>query len=551
MLLFDDVREKILKVIQKEVPETEARDIDTDKTGHADFTFTLFRLSKQHGLDPREIFRKVESAVKGEGYLENVELQGSYINFTVKPSFLYNTIKESLEVKKQFPDTFEDPERVSVEHTSANPTGPLHVGRARNSIIGDSTAKLLQRYGYRVTTQYFINDSGKQMLYMYEAYRRYSRSLDEQSLLEGYREIYQEAREDPSIEESIKALSARYENGDQELINQIHEIASIMLEGIRKSLSEIGIGHNDYTFESDFIVSGEIDQIMEDMEDYLKEENGALYVELPDERKIFLKRSDGTSLYFARDIAYHLYKLQNYDWLVDILGEDHKLHAQSLKYVLENMLDIENRIDAMFYGFVKLESGKMSTRKGNVVTLPDLIERMNEESYAVVKEKRSDLSDDRLREISRDVASSSIRFNIIRVGANKPMTFRWSEALNFEGDSAPFIMYSYARASSILRKSGEPGDAISNDFNEYEKGLLREMYFYPYYMMQAVRSLRPDTMANYALSLVKKFNDFYQNCTVLDRDEGVKNRRIILVKMYRNVIQDVSKIIGIKLLEEM
>ncbi|AKA48159.1 arginyl-tRNA synthetase [uncultured archaeon] len=551
MLLFNDLMEKIFEAAKQAVPGLEKRDIDIDKSGHADFSLMLFRISKQYNKSPEELYDRIRNALNGLEFIGGIARVGNYVNFSIKPETYFKEIEESLQVKGQYPDIFQDPERVSVEHTSANPTGPLHVGRARNSIIGDSTARLLERYGYRVTTQYFINDSGKQMLFLYEGHKRFSKELNENALLEGYREIYTKVREDPGIEDSIKSLTERYEKGDNELIDEIHEIASIMLEGIKKSLKDIGIEHNDYTFESDFIRSGEIDHILEGMEEHLKDEDGALYVELPNERKIFLKRRDGTSLYFARDIAYHLYKLQNYDWLVNILGEDHKLHGTSLQYVLRNMLDIENRIDITYYGFVRLESGKMSTRKGNVVSLPGLIERMNEESYDIVKEKRPDLEEETLKSISEAVAASSIRFNIIRVGANKSMIFKWSEALNFEGDSAPFIMYSYARASSILRKVEGSQKPVSIEFNKYEGDLLRQMYFYPYHLIQATKSLRPDIIANYSLSLVKKFNDFYSNCTVLDEDSDVRNRRLELVKMYKNILQDSCKIIGIKLLEEM
>ncbi len=552
MLLFTNFMEKIFETAKKAVPDLERRDIDIDRSGHADFTLTLFRVSKKNGMKPSEIFGSIESAISGEGFLESVQQSGGYANFKVKPEAYFREVEESLSVKGQFPDIFQDPERISVEHTSANPTGPLHVGRARNSIIGDSLAKLLERFGYRVTTQYFINDSGRQVLFLYEAFIRYKKKLEPDDILDGYRRIYEDVKTDPSIEEAVKQLAERYERGDSALYEEIHAITDVMLEQVKSSLRELGIEHNDYTYESDFIQSGEIDQLLEGMDEYLRDEGGAKYVELPDDRKIFLKRSDGTSLYFARDIAYHLYKLANYDWLIDVLGEDHKLHASSLKYVMQNMLDIENRIDALFYGFVRLESGKMSTRKGNVVTLPDLIERMKEESYTVVKEKRPDLQEESLKSISSDVATSSIRFNIVRVGANKPMVFRWQEALNFEGDSAPYIMYSYARASSILRKAGElkaPGKGMG--FNSFEADLAREMYFYPFFLNQAAESLRPDIIANYTLSLVKKFNDFYQHCTVLDENPETRTRRVSLVKLYRHVLEDACGILGIKVLEEM
>ena len=552
MLLFEDYRSKITDDIRSIYTDVDPSDVGFDRTGHADFAFRTFRISKSSGKKPDQILAEVSTVLSGRPYIENVSLEGPYINIRIKPSVMLRELDESVEIKGQFPDTFQDPERVSVEHTSTNPTGPLHVGRIRNTLLGDSIARILGRYGYRVTTQYFVNDSGRQIMALYEAYRRYNSgkkpSMD--IILSGYQRIYGEMENDPTIENNIKELMNNYEKGDVELMDSIKAIASVALDNINTSLKSLGVKIDDYTWESDFIRSGELIEIVDSFSDILNDEDGAKYILNPDREKIFLRRSNGTSLYFTRDIAYHKYKARTYDWIVDILGEDHKGHAKNLQFVLKDLMEMPNRIDFVFNAYVSLETGKMSTRKGNAVTVDELLERTKEEALKIVSEKRPDLPKDKLESISRSVAKSSIRFNIIRINANKQVVFKWSEALNFEGDSAPYIMYSYARACGILKHAGNARPNY-DDIVPQERELIVTMYQYPYRITEAKDSLRPDIIANYTLDLVKKFNDFYRECPVSGSDEKTMGKRIRIVQIYKNIIEDISKLLGIELLEEM
>ena len=552
MLLFEDYRSKITDDIRSIYTDVDPSDVGFDRTGHADFAFRTFRISKSSGKKPDQILAEVSTVLSGRPYIENVSLEGPYINIRIKPSVMLRELDESVEIKGQFPDTFQDPERVSVEHTSTNPTGPLHVGRIRNTLLGDSIARILGRYGYRVTTQYFVNDSGRQIMALYEAYRRYNSgkkpSMD--IILSGYQRIYGEMENDPTIENNIKELMNSYEKGDVELMDSIKSIASVALDNINTSLKSLGVKIDDYTWESDFIRSGELIDIVDSFSDILNDEDGAKYILNPDREKIFLRRSNGTSLYFTRDIAYHKYKARTYDWIVDILGEDHKGHAKNLQFVLKDLMEMPNRIDFVFNAYVSLETGKMSTRKGNAVTVDELLERTKEEALKIVSEKRPDLPKDKLEKISLSVAKSSIRFNIIRINANKQVVFKWSEALNFEGDSAPYIMYSYARACGILKHEGNARPNY-DDIVPQERELIVTMYQYPYRITEAKDSLRPDIIANYTLDLVKKFNDFYRECPVSGSDEKTMGKRIRIVQIYKNIIEDISKLLGIELLEEM
>lgn len=552
MLLFDDYWKKIFETVKGIFPEVNERDIALDQSGHGDLAFRAFQVMKERGLKPEEIFARINELLGKEDFIEKMDFTGGYINFTLNPSRLMNAIWKEIEGTGRFPDIFQDPERISVEHTSTNPTGPIHIGRIRNSIIGDSLAKLVDRYGYRVTTQYFINDSGRQVASLFAGYKKYLDSADPTvyDLLEAYKKVTIDLEKGGELNSEVDQIIRDYESGDQQTIDGIRKICSIILNSINSSLENIGIKIDDYTWESDLIRAGDVERVLEDLEEELQEENGAKYV-LSNERKMFMTRGDGTSLYFSRDIAYHMYKAQNFDWLIDVLGENHKEHAKHVEYVLKTLMGQENRLDFVFYSYVSLESGKMSTRKGQIVTLDELYNRAVEESYKVVREKRPELPEERLQEIASSVAVSAIRFHILKLNANKPMVFKWSEALNLEGDSAPFIMYSYARAASIMRKLGDTSWSMGETYNEHETSLIRQMYLYPYVLTESMNGLKPENIANYLLELTRKFNDFYTNCPVINAPENERKRRVHIISAYRTIIKDASNLVGIRILEEM
>ncbi len=552
MLIFTDYLKDISQKLGKLFPDFDGRDLALDKSGHADFTFRVFRLLKG-GKKPEEIFAQIRGIFSEVSYIQSIDLEGSYINFRIKAESLAYSIRNELENKGMFPDIFQDPERISVEHTSTNPTGPIHIGRIRNSILGDSTARILRRYGYRVTTQYFVNDSGRQVASLCTGAKKYCSydALTPENLLEAYRKIHVEMERDNSIEKEVQEVMQLYEKGEEKTVEYIRKICSVILDSINASLRNIGITIDDYTWESNFIRAGDVSRVLDSLSEHIKEEGGARYI-MNGERKIFLTRSDGTSLYFLRDIAYHLYKFQNFTWAVDVLGENHKDHGEQLSYVFEDLMDIHDRMRFMYYSYVSLESGSMSTRKGNTVTLDELLQRTIEEAEKVVLEKRPDLDEGSVREISESVAVSAIRFSIVKLNASKQMVFRWSEALNFEGDSAPYIIYSYARASSILRKTGtDSHNPRYGNVDDAERDLLFRMYCYPYFLEEAARKLRPEAVATYLLDLTKSYSEFYRVCPVINADEEAKKRRIEILKFYRKIVEDAADLLGIKILEEM
>ncbi len=548
MLLFDDIRESIIQTCKTIVPDLSGKDLEIDRSGHADFSLKLFRFSGRK--DFPQLKNNILSALQKEKHISSASLEGNYLNINIKERTYLDIMDTSIKEKGIFPDIFQDPERVLVEHTSTNPTGPIHIGRTRNSIVGDSLSRILKRYGYRVSTQYFVNDTGKQVIGLYLGYlSSENKSMEIENLLSGYRRIYKEIEEDKSREKDIEALIKKYESGEEAVVRQVREICTVMLNGIISSLARIGIKIDDYVWESGFLKSQEMDSIMSSLAESIQTEEGAQYIELKNGTKVFLRRADGTSLYTLRDLAYHKFKSLNYDWLIDVLGEDHKDYSRSLNEILTEKVDLRAVVSFVFYSFISLDTGKMSTRSGNVVTLDELIEKAEENAMGIVKAKRPDLSAEGLGKIAQAVAVSAIRFQIAKISLGKELVFKWSEALNLEGDSAPYIMYSYARTTKIQKEALSNGE-ITDKYDQYERSLLRMLYLYPYSLQAAKDGLRVDPIASYVLELVRSFNDFYNNCRVIGSGEH-ESKRARIVSIYRNVLQDACGLLGITLLDEM
>lgn len=552
MLLFEDYRKKIMDTISRIYPEIRPTDMALDRSGHGDLTLRIFSLMNVRKLSPENVASTIRKALDNASYIKSIETTGGYVNFKLNTADVMKAIYNEIDGTGRYPDVFQDPERVSVEHTSTNPTGPIHIGRIRNSIIGDSIARLLSRYGYRVTTQYFVNDSGRQVASLYAGYRRFDNTAEPtaENLLAAYQRMHSEMEKNRDLEKEVDEVIREYETGNPQVMTNIRKICAVMLRSIKRTLQDMGIKIDDYTWESDLIRNGDVNRVLNDLSEHVLEEDGAKFIQSGD-RRMFLTRKDGTSLYFSRDIAYHLYKIDNFDWIIDVLGENHKEHAHHIEYVLKELLEKDARLDFVFYSYVSLETGKMTTRGGNIVTGDELLARAREEAHKVVIQKRPELPDERLREIADAVAVSAVRFHIGKLNANKPMEFRWSEALSLEGDSAPFVMYSYARAASILRKAGNITGTLSQDYDEHESELIMKIYQYSYVLQDAVQGLKPESVANYLLELTRVFNDFYTNCPVLSATGDERDRRVLIIKTFTTVVKDAASIVGIRVLEEM
>jgi arginyl-tRNA synthetase len=534
----------------------------------ADLAIPCFPMAKLLRRNPVEIAADIASRLQPMPTIAKAWADRGYLNFKVNEDYLAtNTVREIISNTSSYGKGEPKGSRVLLEHTSVNPTGPLHVGRARNPLIGDTLARCLRTCGYDVTTEYLVNDVGKQVVLLTWGVHNVpesevppsERDKDDHRLVGFYQKANQRMESEAEVQEQISGMLRRFELGDQQVIVQVRDTTERMLGGIRASLSQVGVEIDNYTWESQFILDGSAREVVELLKQtpFCKEENGAYYLDLETfgihgkSTKFFFTRADGTTLYTTRDIAYHLDKFTRADVLINVLGEDQKLGQQQLAAALK-ILGRNCVPECVFYSFVSLPEGRMSTRKGVVVYLDDLIDEAVDRAYEEVKVRRRDLSEEKMRQIAQDIGSGAIRYNILRVQAEKQLVFKWEEALNFEGNSAPFVQYAHARACSILRKV-ESYDRAANAgklTDPYEKKLIRVLSLYPSVVREAGEKRRVHLLPAYGHEVAAAFNQFYGAVPVLKSGE-FQDARLCLVECSMWVLKNTLTNLGLVAPEEM
>ena len=558
---------------------TELPSVDT-----ADLAVPCFTMSKALRKAPQAIADDLAAAIQPSGLVSSVSSCNGYLNFCMDGAALVRGVLE--DILAAGGDFRAEPtgQRVNVEHTSTNPTGPIHVGRARNPIIGDTLARCLKRCGHEVTTEYYVNDVGKQVVILTWGVNNVSdeeadaeaeeharnaghekeRDKTDHRLVAKYRVANRRMESDPEVQAQIADMLRRFEAGDREVIDTVRHTAEIMLGGLRETLSNINVELDRYTWESGFIADGSARDVVERLKqsEYAGQtDDGAWFVDLKDfgiqgkNTKFTFTRSDGTTLYTTRDIAYHLDKFSRSDRVIDVLGEDQKLGSKQLCSVLE-ILGHDKMPEPLFYSFVSLPEGKMSTRKGVVVYLDDLIDEAVAHAYDEVKSRldtrKTDMTEEKMKEIARIVGTGSIRYNIVRVQPEKQLVFKWSEALNFDGNSGPYLQYVHARACSMLRKAGEFQRVTDPDMltDPMEINLVKKLARYGEVLREAGDGKRVHMLPAYGHELAVAFNQFYAAVSVLDAGQR-RDARLTLVECTKTVLADVLDCLGMGAPEEM
>ena len=447
---------------------------------------------------------------------------------------------------------------ILVEHTSANATGPFHMGRARNPIIGDSISRLLRYNGYSVSTEYYVNDTGRQAATVAFGIKHYEggdSNKTDHKLVECYRQASDELKKKSSIKSRIYDKMELIEAGDKEALIEVKNAAELMLSGMRLSLKRLNAEADSYFHESDLILDGSVNKVIESLKEseICVEEEGAFYLDLASKniagrnQKFFFTRNNGLSLYTTRDIAYHLNKFDRFPNSLNVLGEDHKLQSNLLNIALEELKS--PKPDNLFYSFVNLPGGKMSTRAGRVVYLDDMMDKIVKASFDRLEEV--DMDTDQKHVLSEKIGVGSLRYNILKVQAEKGFTFSIEDALSIQGDSAPFAMYSHARMCSILAKYGKEVPKVNIDSNlvEAEIDLVRVICKWPQIVKSSADKLAIHIIPNYVHQLSSQFNSFYRDCKVIgDINESF---RINLVKTSKRILFDALDIMGIEAPERM
>ena len=555
------------------------------EASQGDLTLPCFPFASVLRMAPQAIADELAASFPPLDALLSVSSVNGYLNFKAHPEWLANAIlSDEIYVGNALENSGKTGERVLLEHTSANPNGPFHVGRARNAILGDTLVRLHRLHGDDVRAEYYVDDMGKQVGVLAWALENLGKEDVENLLSEReppserwadkadhqrvrwyqaaqlLRNDADEARK-AEIEQEIGQLVHASEHGDVGVLESFESAYSPVLDGMLTTLSRLGISFDTFTKESTFVVNGTVAELMKTL-DSLEisgtADNGAGYLDLGQrglkgKTEFFYRRGDGSSLYATRDVAYHMWKWGESNRLVNVLGEDHKLQAKQVGMTLEELG--QQRPNVLFYSFIKLPEGKMSTRRGNVVFMDDLLEEAHAQASAVVQELRPEYDDEKVAQIAEAVGAAAVRFNIIKVSPEKGFTFRWEEALAFEAGSAPFIMYAHTRACSIARRVvGLPVSELERpkveSMPEGLVELLRLMCTHNDVIERSVREQKAHLFALHMLELANAYNGFYRDCPVVQNDK-VDSFAFSISEMARELMRSGLEGLGITPIEEM
>jgi arginyl-tRNA synthetase len=555
-----------------------------------------FRLASEAGAPPPQVAAEIAEKIDADDvqYLASVTTQGPYLNFFTDEAYLLDTLAAATDDDYgRLPDRDES---VVVEHTSANPTGPVHVGRARNPIIGDAVSNALDFAGYDVERHYYVNDAGRQMAVFTWAYETFDeadlpepeRDKPDYDLVRYYRagNSYLDPEDDeyPATEEEIEAAEAEIESimlgleeGDDDTYERVSEVVDTVLSGMQETLERLPVTFDEFVKETRFMREGATDDVIErlrELDEAVYEED-AWQLELDEfgiEKNFVFQRSNDTSLYTTRDVAHHEWKFDNFDRAITVIGEDHKLTFDQLRYTLELLGNDTEQLEQLFYSWVNLPGGAgMSTREGTGVDLDDLLDEAIDRARAEVEDRLDDrLRDDELGEedvqrIAEQVGIGAVRYDIVAKQPTKTITFEWDRALDFEAQSAPYVQYVHARCCGIEDEAASAGieaasagtdaateiDADLLDAPE-ERDLLRSIARFPTVIEEAADTLEPHRVAAYTRRFAEEFNAFYRECPVLSAEsDECAAARLALVTAARHTMANALGVLGVAAPESM
>ena len=527
-----------------------------------DFAFPCFRLAKSYHKAPPMIAQDLKESIGDQAFLSEIKVVGGYLNFYVDKAQYAQQIIDKYNNATDYGCSDQGKDKtICIDYSSPNVAKNFHVGHLRTTIIGNSLYKIFSKLGYKVVRINHLGDWGTQFGKLIVAYKKWgSREAVEEKGIEELMDIYvkfhEEAEKDDSLNDEARAWFLKMEQGNEEALEIWQWFRDISLKEFMRVYNILGMEFDSFAGES-FYRDKTADVIKRLTDDgLLKESQGAMIVPLDeyDMPPCIVAKKDGSSIYATRDLAAILYRkaTYNFDRCLYVTGLEQKLHFAQVFKVIELMgNDYAKNLVHIPYGLVSLKSGKISSRKGNVIFAEDLLRESINKTTSIIEEKNPDIPDK--EEVAKQVGIGAIIFNDLYNQRIKDVIFDWNKLLNFDGETGPYVQYTYARASSVLRKIGEVPDTIDYTLltDEASICLLKEIERYPQVIKDAAERYEPSVIARYSIDLAHAFNKFYHECQINVEDETTKYTRTNVVKIARYIIKDALSLLGIQCPEQM
>lgn len=581
-IIEEKLLEVILNVYQLKGITLEVQENKTEFEG--DFTIVTFPLVKQLKKNPEAIGVELGDALTQQTELvESFNVVKGFLNVKVKNQFFIDNFKGLAE---NFDTVEKKNATVMVEYSSPNTNKPLHLGHIRNNLLGFSVSEILEEAGYDVIKTQIINDRGihicKSMLawekfghgetpetagikgdkfvgnYYVKFDQEYKKEIAE-LVAQGVAE--EQAKKDAPLMKEAQKMLLDWENGDEKVRALWNEMNSWVYKGFAETYQRLGVNFDQIQYESNTYILGK-DLIQEGLDKGVlyQKEDGSVWCDLTDEgldQKLLL-RSDGTSVYMTQDLgtAVERFKQNDIQKLIYTVGNEQDYHFQVLFKILGKLgYSWADQLYHLSYGMVELPNGKMKSREGTVVDADDLMQEMHNIAKAAAEElgKLENLTEEEKAENYESVGMGALKYFMLKVDPKKKMLFNPEESIDFNGNTGPFIQYTYARIQSLLAKADFEYKAVDGVvLNEYEKALVMQLANYKVVVQRAAEVLSPALVANYVYDLVKTYNSFYQSNPIMNQeDENVKQIRLNLSDLTAKTIKKSLDLLGIKTVNRM
>ena len=557
----------------------------TKKEFEGDITFVVFPLVKELKLSPREIAEKIGDYLVVNSSVVSFNIVSGFLNLSIADEHylsFFNSVKENSEYG--FSDTISD-EAVMVEYSSPNTNKPLHLGHIRNNLLGYSMSEIYKASGKKVYKTQIINDRGIHICKSMIAWLDYGNDETPSSTnIKGdkfvgdyyikFDEVYkkeveeliksgaaeEEAKQNAPILLRAKEMLIKWESGDKEVVELWKKMNGWVYEGFEETYKNLGVDFDSYYYESntyllgkEFISSGLKSGV------FYKKDDGSVWCDLTEDgldEKIVL-RADGTAVYMTQDIGTAVQRVEDYpdiNSMVYTVGNEQDYHFKVLFKILSLLgYPWAKKLNHLSYGMVDLPSGKMKSREGLVVDADELIESMNSKAKIISESlgKINDLSVSEQSKLYEQVSLAALKYHILKVDPKKSILFDPNESIDFNGNTGPFIQYTYARIKSLSRKNKKNNINFNRiDLSLKEKDLIIQLNDFPNVILNAYKNINPGLIANFCYELVKLYNSFYQSSTVLGNDE-INSFRIMLSNKVGNCIKKSMFLLGIEVPERM
>ena len=563
------MRNKVIDLLDQTIEELDKEKINgileiPPKDDMGDFAFPCFQLAKVFRKAPNMIAAELSEKIEAKGVISNVTPLGGYINFFVNKSQLAETVIKDVLTKKEkygHSDLGKD-KTIVIDFSSPNIAKPFHIGHIRTTVIGNALYKIYDSQGYNTVRINHLGDYGTQFGKLIVAFKLWGNKEAVEAnpipeLLKLYIQFHDEAERHPEMEDEARAWFTKLENGDKEAKELWQWFRDESLKEFARVYDLLDIEFDSYNGESFY--SDKMDRVIDIIKDkgLLQESQGTNIVDLEEYNMppALITKNDGSTLYMTRDLAAALYRKENYDFekCIYVVGSQQSLHFQQLFKVLE-LVGFEWAKDMVHvpFGMVALEEGTMSTRKGRVVFLEDVLKQAIEKTKETMLTKNPNALN--VDEIAKQVGVGAVVFQELSNSRIKDYTFSWSRTLSFEGETGPYVQYTHARCCAVLRKAEEEVTTdinyeLLNDVDSAE--VLKVIASFNKTILNAMRKNEPHIITRFVLDLAQAFNKFYHDNSILVEDAELRKARLALVCATRQALENGLKLLGMQAPERM